>query len=163
MKSRRSSTGRVMRHGDGLLAPGRRHRQAGEAEVQEQVADVRLAGRERMWLATRLPLWNSSTVRAVMRAHSFAERHELEAAVSTHVARAAEKLRRQRLVAGAVMVFVTTNPFRPQDRHYAALRTIGLPVSEPGSAVHAVSDFPAGRAKTRETMPQCPVDPRSRR
>lgn len=57
------------------------------------------------------------------------ERHELEEAVSSHVARAAEKLRRQRLVAGVVMVFVTTNPFRPQDRQYVASRSIGLPVA----------------------------------
>lgn len=57
------------------------------------------------------------------------ERHELEEAVSSHVARAAEKLRRQDLVAGVVMVFVTTNPFLPQDRQYVASRSIGLPVA----------------------------------
>lgn len=57
------------------------------------------------------------------------ERHELDEAVCTHIARAAEKLRRQNLVASVVMVFVTTNPFRPQDRQYVASRSIGLPVA----------------------------------
>ena len=44
-------------------------------------------------------------------------------------ARAAEKLRRQDLVAGVVMVFVTTNPFKPQDPQYAAQRSVDLPVA----------------------------------
>ena len=54
---------------------------------------------------------------------------ELEEAVCSHIARAAEKLRRQKLAAGMVMVFVTTNPFRPQDKQYQASKTIGLPVA----------------------------------
>lgn len=63
------------------------------------------------------------------------ERRELEESISSHVARAAEKLRRQNLVAGVVMVFVTTNPFRPQDQQYAASRTIGLPVATADTTV----------------------------
>lgn len=54
---------------------------------------------------------------------------ELEEAVSAHASRAAEKLRRQGLVAGMVSVFVETNRFRATDRQYAASRTIGLPVA----------------------------------
>jgi DNA polymerase V len=65
------------------------------------------------------------------------ERHELEESVSTHVARAAEKLRRQKLAAGVVLVFVMTNPFRPQDRQYQASRSIGLPVASADTTVLA--------------------------
>jgi DNA polymerase V len=57
------------------------------------------------------------------------ERQELEESICTHVARAAEKLRRQNLVAGAVMVFVTTNKFKTEDRQYAASRTVELSVA----------------------------------
>lgn len=63
------------------------------------------------------------------------ELRELEEAVATHIARAAEKLRRQRRVAGVVMVFVTTNPFRTEDRQYSASRSIGLPVASADSAM----------------------------
>lgn len=55
-------------------------------------------------------------------------RQELTEAVSMDVAHAAEKLRRQQLTAGVVMVFVTTNQFRKDQQQYAASRTIGLPV-----------------------------------
>lgn len=55
-------------------------------------------------------------------------RHELEEAVTAHVSRAAEKLRRQHLCAGVVMVFATTNRFKPEERQYAASKTIGLEV-----------------------------------
>ena len=65
------------------------------------------------------------------------ERFELEEAVTTHIARAAEKLRRQKLAAGVVMVFVMTNPFRPQDRQYQASRSIGLPVASSDTTVLA--------------------------
>jgi DNA polymerase V len=57
------------------------------------------------------------------------ERRELEESICTHIARAAEKMRRQNLVAGAVMVFVTTNKFKTEDRQYAASRTVELPVA----------------------------------
>ncbi len=57
------------------------------------------------------------------------DRHELDEAVAAHIARAAEKLRRQSLAASAVMVFAHTNPFREQDAQYSASRTIGLPVA----------------------------------
>ena len=56
-------------------------------------------------------------------------RHELEEAVTTFVARAAEKMRRQRLACGRLAVFVTTDKHRPQDRQYAAERAIRLPVA----------------------------------
>lgn len=56
-------------------------------------------------------------------------RNELAEAVNAHAARAAEKLRRQGLAAGMVMVFVETNRFRQQDRQYAASKTVGLPVA----------------------------------
>lgn len=57
------------------------------------------------------------------------ERRELNESICSHIARAAEKLRRQHLVAGAVMVFVTTNRFKLEEKQYAASRTIALPVA----------------------------------
>ena len=57
------------------------------------------------------------------------ERHELQAAVSSHVERAAEKMRRQNLAAGVLTVFVMTNPFKPMERQYSASHAVHLPVA----------------------------------
>jgi DNA polymerase V len=62
-------------------------------------------------------------------------RDELTAAVSSHVERAAEKLRRQGLAAGAIRVFVTTNPFKPREPQYAASKGIHLPVATADTAL----------------------------
>lgn len=51
---------------------------------------------------------------------------ELEEAVSTYIARAAEKLRGQASLCGAVHVFVHTNPFREQDPQYSNGLTVPL-------------------------------------
>ena len=56
-------------------------------------------------------------------------RREMEEAVTTHMARAAEKLRRQNLAAGRVVVFIHTDKHRPQDRQYAAERAVDLAVA----------------------------------
>jgi DNA polymerase V len=56
-------------------------------------------------------------------------RDELEQAVCSHVERAAEKLRRQNLAAEVIRVFVTTNPFKPQEPQYSAARAMRLPVA----------------------------------
>ncbi len=53
----------------------------------------------------------------------------LEEAVATYVGRAAEKLRRQGSVAGAVQVYVRTNPFKPDHPQYQ--RGITVPLPEP--------------------------------
>ncbi|MFZ6709360.1 Y-family DNA polymerase [Undibacterium sp. TC9W] len=53
---------------------------------------------------------------------------EIAQAISTYVARAAEKLRNQRSVCGAVHVFIHTNPFREQDRQYSNGMTVPLSV-----------------------------------
>lgn len=52
---------------------------------------------------------------------------ELGEAVATYVARAAEKLRRQGSAAGAVHVFVQTNPFKASDLQYNAGRLVPMP------------------------------------
>jgi DNA polymerase V len=52
---------------------------------------------------------------------------ELGAAVSTYVARAAEKLRHQGSVCAAVYVFVLTNRFKETEPQYAAGHTVPLP------------------------------------
>lgn len=63
------------------------------------------------------------------------ERYELEQAVSSHVERAAEKLRRQKLCASVLSVFVRTNPFKPQETQYSASYAVTLPVATSDTAV----------------------------
>ena len=71
--------------------------------------------------------------KSIMASRSFGRtvetRQELEEAVATYTARAAEKLRRQRLAAGRLVVFVQTNRFRPQDAQYAREQAVRLPVA----------------------------------
>jgi DNA polymerase V len=61
-------------------------------------------------------------------------RAEMEEAVSTYAARAAEKMRRQRLAASSLMVFIETNGFRPQDAQYYASQTVTLAVASADNA-----------------------------
>lgn len=53
---------------------------------------------------------------------------ELAEAVSTYVARASEKLRRQQSVAGALAVYIRTNPFRPDDPQYS--KHVAVPLAQ---------------------------------
>lgn len=48
-------------------------------------------------------------------------------AVATYVSRAAEKLRGQQSVAAALMVFIQTNPFKPEEPQYHPSMTVPLP------------------------------------
>jgi DNA polymerase V len=77
--------------------------------------------------------------KSIMASRSFGRpvttKSELAEAVNAHAARATEKLRRQSLAAGMVMVFVQTNRFRTQDRQYAASKTVGLPVASSDTRV----------------------------
>lgn len=52
---------------------------------------------------------------------------DLKAAVTNHVAIAAEKLRRQKAVASSLQVFIQTNPFRPGAAPYAGNMMMTLP------------------------------------
>jgi DNA polymerase V len=54
---------------------------------------------------------------------------ELKEAVAAYVSRAAEKLRRKNGVASHVHVFLTTNPFRKEERQYSAHCSVPLPSS----------------------------------
>jgi DNA polymerase V len=56
-------------------------------------------------------------------------RREMEEAVASYAARAAEKMRRQNLAVGRLMVFVQTNPFRTQDAQYSREQAVQLPVA----------------------------------
>lgn len=78
------------------------------------------------------------------------ELREIEESVCSHIARAAEKMRRQNLVAGLVMVFVTTNPFRPQDKQYQASKTVGLPVASADTMTLTRAALLAARAVYRQ-------------
>ncbi|GAA0020205.1 Y-family DNA polymerase [Bradyrhizobium diazoefficiens] len=57
------------------------------------------------------------------------QRQEMEQAVATYAARAAEKMRRQRLATTALVVFVLTNRFKPTDPQYTAQQVVQLPVA----------------------------------
>lgn len=61
------------------------------------------------------------------------QRLELEQAVATYAARAAEKMRRQDLATARLMVFVTTNRFKLNDPHYSAQQMVQLPVASADS------------------------------
>jgi len=54
-------------------------------------------------------------------------------AVAEYVTRAAEKLRLQGSAAGAVTVFVMTNPFNPRDPQYGNSAVVDLPVATPAT------------------------------
>lgn len=55
------------------------------------------------------------------------ERTELAEAVASYVSRAAEKLRGQASLAGALTVFVRTSPFNPKEPQYQKTLTVPLP------------------------------------
>ncbi|MDX1917941.1 MAG: DUF4113 domain-containing protein [Candidatus Caenarcaniphilales bacterium] len=55
------------------------------------------------------------------------ELHELEEAVATYTARAAEKLRQKRMLANYLHVYITTNRFRQSDPQYHNHRMVAFP------------------------------------
>ena len=81
----------------------------------------------------------------ILASRSFGRRvttkREMEEAVTTHTARAAEKLRRQNLAAGRLVVFIHTDRHRPQDRQHMAERAVTLPVAtaDTGKLNHAAT------------------------
>ncbi len=76
--------------------------------------------------------------KSIMVSRSFRDmietREELEEAIATHAARAAEKMRRQSLAANRLMVFAHTNRFREQDAQYDAVRHVAFPVATADTA-----------------------------
>src|SRR5207245_11130639 len=54
---------------------------------------------------------------------------EMREAVAAYTARAGEKLRRERLAATVLTVFLTTNPFKTDEPQYSNAVTIKLPVA----------------------------------
>lgn len=69
----------------------------------------------------------------IMASRSFSravtEQQELREAVLSYISRAAEKLRSQQSLAGALQVFIRTNPFKEETPQYANSTTIRLPFS----------------------------------
>ncbi len=80
----------------------------------------------------------------------------LEEAVATYVGRAAEKLRRQGSVAGAVQVYVRTNPFKADHPQYQ--RGLTVPLAEPSRrhtpAGAGGADGPAPPVQARLRLPE---------
>jgi len=69
----------------------------------------------------------------IVSSRSFSRRlityRELSAAMAEFCSRAAEKLRRQRSLAGCITVFIRTNPFNPQEPQYQRLASIKLGIA----------------------------------
>lgn len=63
--------------------------------------------------------------------HYIVDLEELNQAVSSYIATAAEKLRVQGSVAGAVQVYIRTSPFNPKEPQYQ--RSVTLPLPEPSA------------------------------
>ena len=61
---------------------------------------------------------------------------ELQEALASHTARAAEKLRAQKCVAAAISVMIHSNPFKPEEPQYS--RNVMVPLSEPSSDTRAL-------------------------
>lgn len=57
------------------------------------------------------------------------ELDDLREAIVHHMSRAAEKLRSQHSVAGAVQVYIRTNPFKPKEPQYKRAVTVPLPTA----------------------------------
>lgn len=80
----------------------------------------------------------TQAAKSIMASRSFGrpvvECAELEEAVSSFVSRAAEKLRRQNLAAGSIMVFAHTNPFKATERQYSASDVVRLGVASSDTA-----------------------------
>lgn len=106
------------------------------------------------------------------------ERRELEEAVASYAAMAAEKSRRQCWQAGAVQVYIRTNVFKPEVPQYQQAMTVPLPeptddtrqlirwavrilrrVFRPGYGYHKAGDHAAGsrhaRSPTALTVREC--------
>ena len=72
------------------------------------------------------------------------DKQELREAISHYVSRASIKLRKDKLNAQVLQVFLETNPFREQDRQYRNAYTVELPVPTnftPELAEHAQAAF----------------------
>ena len=63
---------------------------------------------------------------------------EMEEAVATYIARAAQKMRRQDLAAGHLSVFLETNRFKPNDPQYNPTSSARLPVATANTATLAL-------------------------
>lgn len=64
---------------------------------------------------------------------------ELREAVASYIAKASEKLRAQDSLAGAVQVYIRTNPFKPKEPQYQRAVTLSLP--EPTADTRVLSRF----------------------
>ena len=94
--------------------------------------------------------------------------HELGEAISTYIARAAEKLRQQGSIAGGLAVFICTNRFRPKDPQYS--QHISMPLTQASDDTVLLTRaalwvlkrmYRAGFAYAKAGVMLCDVQPRS--
>jgi DNA polymerase V len=74
---------------------------------------------------------------------------ELQEAVASYTARAAEKLRRQHLATAHLMVFIETNRFKPDDAQHYAARPVRLPDERQRQAARRGACRPRGNLARR--------------
>lgn len=94
---------------------------------------------------------------------------ELNQAVSSYIAIAAEKLRAQGSVAGAVQVYIRTSPFNPKEPQYQ--RSVTLPLPEPSADTRTLTRwalrilkeiYKAGFAYQKAGICLCDLQPANR-
>lgn len=106
-------------------------REAKESWIRSQMSIVGLRlARELRGIACHRLETCPSPRRAINSTRSFGQmvdsKDELKAAVAAFVARAAEKLRREKMVAGAITVFVRTNKFHEDEEQFSGSTTLQL-------------------------------------
>lgn len=106
-------------------------REAKESLIRSRMSIVGLRlARELRGIACHTLDTCPSPRRGINSTRSFGEmvdsKEELKAAVASFVARAAEKLRREKMVAGAITVFVRTNKFHEDEEQFSGSITLQL-------------------------------------
>lgn len=78
---------------------------------------------------------NKSIIASRSFGQALTKRHDVHAAIGSHVERAAEKMRRQGLASTLLRVFVMTNPFKPNEPQYTNSHAVKLPVASADTAL----------------------------
>jgi len=97
---------------------------------------------ERRYPLSDLPKASKSVMVAPSFGRPITDLSLIEEALTTHIARATEKLRRQSLAANLVTVVIHTNYFRPEEPQHHSSVTVNLPY--PTSSVSEIAHYATG-------------------
>lgn len=97
---------------------------------------------ERRYKLSDLPKPSKSVMVAPSFGRPVTDLSIIEEALATHIARAAEKIRRQSLAANLVTVAIHTNYFRPEEPQHHASVTVNLPY--PSNSVAEIAHYASG-------------------